>query len=66
MVSEIYESIQKEGFVHQNNVSFSLEHLEIDNHLSFEHTVHSFEEILRKIQNIQNNYKSKMDNQMLE
>lgn len=35
MVSEIYESIQKEGFVHNNNVSFSLEHLEIDSHLSF-------------------------------
>lgn len=63
MVSEIYESIQKEGFIH-NNVSFSLENLEIDNHLSFEHTVHSFEEVLRKIQSIQSNYKAKLDQQL--
>lgn len=64
MVSEIYESIQKEGFIHNNNVSFSLENLEIDNHLSFEHTVHSFEEVLRKIQSIQSNYKAKLDQQL--
>lgn len=47
--------------MHNNNVSFSLEQLEIDSHLSFEHTVHSFEEILRKIQNIQGSYRSKLE-----
>jgi uncharacterized protein YeeX (DUF496 family) len=35
----------------------------MDNHFSFEHTVHSFEEILKKIQSIQSNYKSRVDHQ---
>jgi hypothetical protein len=61
MVSEIYESILKEGFAHNNNVSFSLEHIDIDSHPPFEHTVHSFEEVLRKIKNIQNSYKERLD-----
>lgn len=38
----------------------------MDNHFSFEQTVHSFEEILKKIQAIQSSYKNKLDQQLDE
>lgn len=58
MESEIFESMQKLGVSGQrNNVSFSLDQLETEPHLSFEQTVQSFEEILRKIKRIQGGYR---------
>jgi hypothetical protein len=61
MESEIYQSMQRFGVTkHRNNVSFSLDNIEFEPHLSFEQTVHSFEDILTKIKKIQRNYLQKM------
>lgn len=45
MESEIYESMQKMGTNpghRKNNISFSLDTIEIEPHVYFEQTVHSF------------------------
>ncbi len=58
MESEIYESMQRVGVSchRKNNISFSLDNLEMEPHSYFEQTVHSFEEVLKKIKRIQSSY----------